>query len=57
MDSFFKHVPKDMVPEEYGGNAGSLKDISGKPPILLNENFTKLLELNFLVSSITLMSL
>jgi hypothetical protein len=30
MDSFFKHVPKEMCPEEYGGGGGSLKDISGK---------------------------
>jgi hypothetical protein len=30
MDSFFKHVPKEMCPEEYGGAGGSLKDHSGE---------------------------
>lgn len=30
MDTFYKHVPKEMVPEEYGGGGGSLKEHSGE---------------------------
>lgn len=30
MDGLYKYVPKDMLPEEYGGQAGSIKDINGK---------------------------
>jgi hypothetical protein len=28
MDDLYKYVPKDMLPAEYGGNAGSVKDIN-----------------------------
>lgn len=30
MDSLYKFVPKDMLPVEYGGSAGNIKDINGE---------------------------
>ncbi|XP_075227276.1 alpha-tocopherol transfer protein-like [Lycorma delicatula] len=27
MDSLYKHIPKDIIPQEYGGNGGSLEEI------------------------------
>lgn len=30
MDSLYKFVPKDMLPVEYGGQAGNIKDLNGK---------------------------
>lgn len=30
MDGLYKYVAKDMLPVEYGGQAGSIKDINGK---------------------------
>lgn len=31
-ESLQNYIPKDILPEEYGGNGGSLKDIQGKFP-------------------------
>lgn len=30
MDSLYKFVPKDMLPVEYGGQSGNIKDLNGK---------------------------
>lgn len=30
MESLYKYVPKDMLPEEYGGTAGKVQDLHGK---------------------------
>ncbi|KAJ1525647.1 hypothetical protein ONE63_008865 [Megalurothrips usitatus] len=30
LDSFFEHVPKAMLPKDYGGEEASLKELSGK---------------------------
>lgn len=29
-ESLYKYVPKEMLPEEYGGNAGPVKQINGE---------------------------
>lgn len=34
MDSLYKHIPKDIIPQEYGGNGGSLEEICGKQNIV-----------------------
>lgn len=30
LDDLYKFVPKEMLPSEYGGNAGSIKDLNGE---------------------------
>lgn len=30
LEDLYKFVPKEMLPEEYGGNAGPIKVLSGK---------------------------
>lgn len=35
MDSLYKYVPKEMLPEEYGGKAGKVQDLHGKERIYL----------------------
>ena len=34
LDDLYKFVPKEMLPSEYGGNAGSIKDINGMSTVL-----------------------
>lgn len=29
IEDLYKFVPKEMLPSEYGGNAGSIKDLNG----------------------------
>ena len=29
LDSFFEHVPKAMLPKDYGGEEASLRELSG----------------------------
>lgn len=31
IESLYKHVPKSMLPKEYGGDAGNVADINGNP--------------------------
>lgn len=38
MDTFEKHVPKAMMPEEYGGSAGKLQDLQDKVYAQLKAN-------------------
>lgn len=33
MDSLYKHVPQSLLPQEYGGEAGSLDKLAGMPDI------------------------
>lgn len=36
MEALHKFVPKDVLPEEYGGNGGKTQDIIGKTFILFS---------------------
>jgi hypothetical protein len=31
MDSLYEHVPQGLLPQEYGGDAGSLEKLAGMP--------------------------
>lgn len=33
LESLYKFVPREILPTEYGGDAGSLQEIHGKPPL------------------------
>ncbi|GLH01723.1 alpha-tocopherol transfer protein-like, partial [Gryllus bimaculatus] len=32
LNTFYQSVPKEILPKEYGGNAGTIKEISAKMP-------------------------
>jgi hypothetical protein len=35
MEAVYKHIPQKMLPTEFGGTAGTMKELNGmKPPIL-----------------------
>lgn len=38
LESLYKFVPKDILPTEYGGNAGSIQDLHSKFRLYIREN-------------------
>jgi hypothetical protein len=56
LQSLYKYIPKDILPKEYGGYAGSLDSIHGKLAGLLSSLrlFNKIIDRFFLSSDLTI---
>lgn len=39
LEDLYKFVPKEMLPAEYGGNAGPIKTLSGKKTFVVSRNY------------------
>lgn len=48
MDSLYEFVPKDLLPEEYGGKAGTFKELTGKNNNILNDIDIIIFEMNII---------